>query len=348
MTGAEVEGLSVGSKNLTFRPQRPPTELVQRNFEIKADTDAASALLILQAIFPYVLYAGNYSNEPLVLDIWGGTNVHWSLSYEYFDQVLMPTLEERFGIKVERQLKSRGWSLGPRSQGNILLKIHPVPKGKQLQFSPPPQYTYPESYQVKQIDASIMVPSAYHEKVQQELVNSLNALYPDADIQFKVVENSGHETRWNILLVAHSTAGIRWARDALFSMPKKMKLSRDTFITQACRNLCKELYEEVNLGGTVDEHLQDQVISFQALAEGYSSFHRSEDEAEPGAINGLADVLGKLTLGGDAKLRTEKTHEPFGHGSGHTTTARWVASELLPRAEFYNKGDVVRGIGFSL
>lgn len=282
-----------------------------------------------------------------MLDIWGGTNVSWSLSYEYFDQVLMPTLEERFGIKIERELKTRGWNLGPRSRGHISVKIHPVPKGETLKHSPPQTYTFPESYEVRKIDANIIVPRASHERVQEELVRSLGDLYPDADVEFKTVEDSGNDARWYIMLVAHSPGGIRWARDSLFSMPKNIKSSRDKFIQHACSNLCKQLYEETSLGGTVDEFLQDQLIFVQALAEGYSSFLRSEDPAES-AVNGLIDAMGKLNIEEDTKMRREKTHEPFGHGSTHTTTARWVVSELLPKAEFYNKGDIVKGVGFLL
>lgn len=319
---------------------------MQRNFKIEADTDAASALLVTQAIFPFVLFAGNDSNEPVVLDIWGGTNVYWSLSYEYFDQVLMPTLEERFGIKVDRALKTRGWNLGPRSRGHIELKINPVPKGETLKFTPPQKYKFPESYEVRTIDASIIVPRASHERVQEDLVRSLGDLYPDADIQFKVVEDSGNDARWYIFLVAHSEGGIRWARDLLFSMPKNIKSQRDTFIRHACKKLCNELYDETLLRGTVDEYLQDQIISFQALAEGYSSFTRGGEPAES-SLTELIDAMEKLGVNGP-RMRKEKTHEPFGHGSTHTTTARWVASELLPKAEFYNKGDIVKGLGFSV
>lgn len=272
--------------------------------------------------------------------------MYWSLSYEYFDQVLMPTLEERFSIKIERALKTRGWNLGPRSRGHIELKVHPVPKGETLKFTPPQKYTFPESYEVRTIDASIIVPRASHERVQEDLVRSLGDLYPDADIQFKVVEDSGNDARWYILLVAHSEGGIRWARDLLFSMPKNIKSQRDTFIRHACTKLCKELIDETLLRGTVDEHLQDQLISFQALAEGYSSFTRGGEPAES-SLTELIDAMEKLGVNGP-RMRREKTHEPFGHGSTHTTTARWVASELLPKAEFYNKGDIVKGLGFSL
>lgn len=295
---------------------------------------------MLQAILPFVLFAsGGDGAEPLELDVSGGTNVSWSPSFEYFDQVLMPTLEERFGIAIERELRGRGWSLGPQSRGSIWLKVHPVPRAQKLKFTPPPKYTFPESYEVKSIDVSIIVPRASHEQLQGALVKGLGVLFPDADVRFKLSEDSGDDARWSILLVAHSAAGIRWARDVLCSMPKRAK-SRDAFIARVADSLCKELYEEVSLGGTVDEHLQDQVVSFQALAEGLSSLPRGDHPAEVGA---LADGVDGL----DIRMRREKTHEPFGHGSSHTQTARWVAAELLPLVEFYNKGDSVKGVGYS-
>ncbi|KAJ6446957.1 Homocysteine S-methyltransferase [Purpureocillium lavendulum] len=351
VTDAQTTGLAVGSRTLTFMPRRTPLQPAQdggkRQYSISADSDAASALLVLQAIFPYILFAGTDGDEPLELDISGGTNVAWSLSYEYFDQVLMPTLEERFGVRVERELRQRGWSLGPKSRGGLWLRVHPTPRGQKLQYVQPPAYTYPDSFGVTRVDASIIVPRWAHETVQDDLARDINTLFPDTDVHFKVVEDSGDDARWSVLLVARSKAGIRWAKDVLWSMPKKAK-SRHVLVSQLSRTLCKRLYEEVELGGTVDEHLQDQVVLLQALAEGASSFPRHDDGygADQQPVSGVTEDIASLSI--NAGMRKEKTHEPFGHGSTHTQTARWVVSELLPRAEFYNKGDVVRGVGFSL
>ena len=143
VTEAQVDGLSVGSKNLTFIPKKSPAQLSQREFHIKADSASASTLLVLQALTPYLLFAANDAGDPINLHIDGGTNVDWSLSYEYFDQILVPTMEERCGIKIERRLDVRGWSLGPSSRGSIILKIHPVPKGQTLKYTPPKKLTYP-------------------------------------------------------------------------------------------------------------------------------------------------------------------------------------------------------------
>ncbi|KAH6605288.1 rna 3 -terminal phosphate cyclase [Trichoderma cornu-damae] len=348
-TEADVQGLHVGSKTVTFSPRRPATELLQRNISIRTESGAASATLVLQAMLPFLLFASNDASEPVVVELSGGTNVSFSPSYEYLDQVLVPTLEERFGVRIERELKGRGWSLGPLSRGSVWLRIHPIPKGERLKFVPPPRYSFPESFEVRSVDVSIITPTHSHEKLQETVAEDVGALWPGADVAFKVVEDSCSDGRWSVLLVAHSADGIRWARDVLTSAPKNIK-GYDRFIALLSKKLCKGLYEEVSLAGRVDEHLQDQLVCFQALCDGPSSFPRGDDaaiEALGGPLGPLIDAMGQLNVGDD-RMRREKKLEPFGHGSTHAKTARWVVSELLPGAEFYNRGDLVKGVGFSM
>ncbi|QYT04532.1 RNA 3'-terminal-phosphate cyclase (ATP) [Trichoderma simmonsii] len=350
VTEADVEGLSVGSKTVRFTPTRPPTELFQRNISIRTESGAASTMLVLQAMLPFLLFASSDTNEPIVVELSGGTNVAFSPSYEYFDQVLAPTLEERFGIHIERQLKSRGWSLGPLSRGSIWLRLHPIPKGEKLKFVPPPPYSFPASFEVKSVDVSIITPMHSHDKLQETVAENIGALWPDAEINIKFVEDSSSNARWSVLLVAHSADGIRWAKDVLTSAPKNTK-GYDRFISLLCKKLCKDLYNEVSLGGVVDEHLQDQLICFQALCDGPSSFPRGDEPANEsldGPLGPLIDAMGELNVGEGSRMRREKTAGPFGHGSTHAKTARWVVGELLPRAEFYNKGDLVKGVGFCM
>ena len=39
--------------------------------------------------------------------------------------------------------------------------------------------------------------------------------------------------------------------------------------------------------------------------------------------------------------------EPFGDGSTHTTTARWVAKSMLPGARWYDGSAICEGVGWS-
>jgi len=191
----------------------------------------------------------------------------------------------------------------------------------------------------------MVVPGSTLERLQASLTRGLGDLFSGADVHFKHVEDTNLDSRWYILLVAHSTSGVRWGHDWLGSIPKKTK-NRDMFADQVSRKLCRGLYDEVAVGGQVDVHLQDQVVVFQALCEGYSSFPRGDapDESPPDT---LINAMGNLDIG-TGRMRKEKTHEPFGYGSLHTQTARWVASEMLPSVEFYNKGNLVKGAGISM
>ncbi|KAI1211905.1 EPT/RTPC-like protein [Annulohypoxylon truncatum] len=347
-TGAEVDGLAVGSHTLEFRPSLPPTALKGRDFKIVAGNSASSTLLIFQAIFPYLLFSGNESGEPIELEIHGGTNVSFSLSYEYLDQVLLPTLQDKFGITVERQLQKRAWAIGPLSRGCIKLKFQPLPPGQPLKLQGPwDKILGAEDFRLKRIDVSILVPAFLREFLEKTLADSLTKTFPDVDINFMLFEDSGHGARLYTLLVAHSRTGLRWGHDYMYDRAWKKK-APETLCAEISRKVCKGLLEEVTIRGVVDEHLQDQLVVFQALADGRTSFPRGNEPAEGSAETGIPNDLGDLNnslndLTLENKMRKDKTHEPFGEGSMHTTTARWVVSELLPTVQWFNKGAICDG-----
>jgi RNA 3'-terminal phosphate cyclase (ATP) len=342
-TDADTEGLSVGSSTLQFIPRKRPVELSQRKFSIVAESGAASTLLVLQAILPFLLFAGSKTESPIELEISGGTNVHWSLSYEYLDQVLLPTLEDRFHVQVERQLKKRGWSLGPSTRGLIWLKVYPLSLGQALKINDSERrYSSPKDFEVKQIDVSINVPLHVQAELQEALVKDLGSLFPDSDVNFVSIGDSGDPSRLYALLVARSESGLRWGRDILSSTPKKSK-NKTSIVADLSRKVSRDLFKETELMSTVDEFLQDQVIIYQALAEGRSSFPRTDNPPFESGPSELKQPMADLQLG--ERMRKDKADEPFGHGSLHTQTARWVVSKMLPGVQFFNKGEICQGVG---
>ncbi|KAI0172882.1 EPT/RTPC-like protein [Hypoxylon sp. FL1284] len=350
-TGAEVDGMTVGSHTLDFRPTLPPTALRQRKFGITAGSSASSTLLIFQAVLPFLLFAGNENGEHIDLEIHGGTNCSFSLSYEYLDQVLLPTLQDHFGINVERQLKKRSWSIGSLSRGSIWLKIHPLSPGQSLKLHQPwDKPITAQDFELEQIDVSMLVPFALREHLERVLVSDLDQLFPGVSINFRLFEDSGHEARLYVLLVAHSKTGLRWGRDYLYDKSRKKK-DLATLSSEVSRRVCKDLFEEVSTRGVVDEYLQDQLVVFQALAEGRSSFHRGAEPAGVDTDGGVADTLddsdGPLDHSKSKRTRRDRTESAFGEGSTHTMTARWIASELLPNAQWFNKGSICSGAGVS-
>lgn len=319
IASAETNGCFVGSKTIDFKPNLSDTNPVDQNIKIDADS-ASSILLVLQAILPVLLFAGDTRGTPITLSIQGGTNGSFSLSYEYLDQVLLPTLE-RFGVHVERQLKVRGWSHGPLKLGHAEFKIHPIPLGQSLKAPDWPM----ERGNVEKIDISILVPENLQEHVENTLLASLTQRFPGVEIDIVLRENTH---RIYVMLVAHTSTSLLFGRDWLYDRKTKDKTPED-ISAEIADKLVEDLNSELKSGGMVDEYLQDQVVIFQALA------------------NSRSTILGNQLLSHSSNpSRLDRTDEPFGSGSKHTTTARWVASQMLPRLKWYNHGQTCEGVGW--
>ncbi|KAK1775669.1 RNA 3'-terminal phosphate cyclase/enolpyruvate transferase [Copromyces sp. CBS 386.78] len=399
VTDAEVNGLTVGSTTLEFKPRESPatsklfTGIHDRTVKIAADSAAASTLLIFQAIFPFLLFAGGNTGkrqdhpEHIDVEISGGTNVSFSLSYEYLDQVLLPNLEQAFGIVVERKLKTRGWNLGKMQRGTVAFRVHPIRVGDSLRLRNPTACTMKgrnrqgDDFDLEAIDVSIVAPTDMHGSLSQALVQNLGDLFPDVEVIFKPMEDSGANSRIYVLLVACSWpsddegagagAVLRWGRDILTSMPKAANSKRGknkgdngssshagtggvaSMSESVATKVARALYDEVSTGGVVDEFLQDQLVIFQALASGLSAFPRGNSDPADDNVSGpgIEEAMAALDLTDENAtqgLRKDKTAEPFGEGTLHAKTARWMVSELLPNVKFYNKGKVCEGVGFAV
>ncbi|KAH6628285.1 RNA 3'-terminal phosphate cyclase domain-containing protein [Chaetomium tenue] len=352
-TAADVSGLSVGSNKMEFHPQLRPSDLTSRNIKIEAESPAASTMLIFQAVFPFLLLAGNGKGDPIRLEISGGTNVSFSLSFEYLDQVLLPTLQDAFGIRVERKLIRRGWSLGKQQRGKVHFRFTPLKRGEPLRLKEEgvvyggdgPQLSVSD---VEAIDVTMIVPAEMHDSLEEALRETLATFFGDVEVEFKIKEDSGADSRIYVLLVAHAREGkVRWGKDVLRSMPKKPRdkgkggQSNPSALSQSISNdVAKKLYEEVNYGGVVDEHLQDQLVIFQALAEGRTSFPRTT------AKDDLEQSMAKLAM--DGKMPRRKLAKPSDEDADHTSTARWVVSELLPDVAWFGNGMVCEGVGLHM
>ena len=322
-TKAKVTGLVVGSKTIDFMPLLSPKDLDDRNIKVQAQS-AASLLLVFQAILPFLLFAGDADDSPLTVTIQGGTNVSWSLSFEYLDQVLLPALE-RFDIKIERHLEFRGWSHGTPQVGSAKFKLVPFAPGRTIKS---PNWPL-ERGTITKIDVSIIVPSDMQSPLRKYLLTEIGRVFPGVEANIFLVEDSKHRARLYTLLVAHTTTGLRFGRDWLYDKTTKNKSVED-LSTEIARKTVNELDKELQRGGVVDEYLQDQLVVFQALAEGKSSIPFSSEAISSG------------------RDRVDRTDEPFGDGSMHTMTARWVTSQLLPQSKWIDKGRICEGIGWKV
>ncbi|KAL1891720.1 hypothetical protein Sste5346_007470 [Sporothrix stenoceras] len=427
-THATVNGVHTGSTTFTFKPKHvllPHDTSPGNPIELRAATPAASTSLMLQAVLPYLLFARPHTpsaattsvpSPPISLDLYGGTHVSFAPTFDYFDQVLFPTLEQWFGVRVERELVQAGWGTGPAHSeaGFIRLVIH-QPAGPTLIPKMPSLFDGKSDSLpvITAIDATIMAPpdlvdplaGALAREVAQCAVLSPNPNELTVDLQFQRMEASGHDSRLYVLLVARTDEGDvsgarRWGRDYLGTetikrsaagviRPKGQKKGRkgapapapaeagssirggfSALCDRIARRVVLDLADEVAHGGCGDSYLQDQLVVFQALSAGQTSFWRGkgknsklEDTAgkeATGPVDDLQEAVEELTLqdGDEAEQEdvesetknegaADDTMAPFGEGSLHASTARWVTAQVLPKVRWSANGTVCEGVGWA-
>lgn len=308
---AHLTGVGLKSREITFTPgSRRPDPWEIRDVAIKQSTPGA-VNLVLQAILPYVLFSGG--DEKVRIHITGGTNVSNSPSVEYVEQVLLPMLA-LIGIPpIQVELQSRGWSQGSASIGSVTYIVTPLQR-KLSAF----RLTY--RGEVKSIRATIIAPRDYERLIRDELdvmfEKRASAFFglrgPEIDISF---EDSRHEKRFYLLLVATTTTGVKLGRDWLYSRGIRAGKT-DQVAASLVKQVSDEMIAELQHGGCVDEYLRDQLVVFQALAEGKSCVHGGVTKG-----NGVQPSL-------------------------HAITAHWVAKKLIG-VEFDDDGNC-EGVGFAV
>ena len=311
-TAATTQGMEVRSTDLLFLPTRGIAEdevcdgqgvwkdvrenglLIRRETEIPMST-AGSILLVLQAILPYILYLP--SPVPLRITIHGGTNVSKSPSIDYVSQVLLPLLSTKLNIQPIRVfLHKRGWSVGQGEVGCVTFEITPIPRG-----SMQPAIVFTNRGKVEKVHVSMVADDGTREQIKSEAHKQLGEALPGVELLWAVDEDSGNSQQVYILLVAETSSGFRLGRDCLFSRksPKKRQSQKEHRAGQEhirlVSNVVRELQKELSWEGCVDEYMEDQLVVFEALAQG-----RSEVNAGRGRQASL-----------------------------HTQTARWVAERIL-------------------
>jgi RNA 3'-terminal phosphate cyclase (ATP) len=308
------------SKETTFRPDltsnKSTTSYVHD--EIKSghvsisQSTPGSVLLVFQAVLPFLLFSFPDSKTPLSLRITGGTNVSTSPSHDYIEQVLLPVLELIGISRITAQCHTRGWSHGSTRIGSATYTITPLTR-------PLSAFRLTHRGAIKSIRATIIAPQDSERDFRDELDlmfdKRVSRIFgtranPEIEVTF---EDSHHEKRYYLLLVATSTTGMKLGRDWLYDQAVRVDKT-DRIVPSIVRKVSDELLVELEHGGCVDEFLRDQLVVFQALAAGRSSVYGG-------------------TRGG-------RTVEP----SLHAQTAHWVANQIIG-VEFDNEGGC-EGIGF--
>jgi len=118
---AEVSGLEIGSDEITYKPGK----ISEGKYKFEIGT-AGSITLAYQAC---ILGCLNIK-KPVTITLSGGTDVKWSPSWDYFENVYLKLLE-KMGVKVISDLILRGYY--PKGGGEANITIKPVERLQGLQ-----------------------------------------------------------------------------------------------------------------------------------------------------------------------------------------------------------------------
>ena len=288
-------------------------------------------MLVFQAILPFLLFhqplvasPDTVSEErvPINVTIKGGTNVSNSPSYDYIDQVLLPTLSLIGLPPIAANLNNRGWNTGRPEMGSVTFSVTPLQPLTGL-----PAFALRNRGTITGIKATVLAPRQVEKDFQRELRKSLKNTLPDIKNFEMTFEDSRHQNRLYVLLVATTENGMKLGRDYLYDR----KISNYSHaVIQMARQVAEELAGEIEHGGCVDSWMRDQLVVFQALSGGAANGPVTKP-----VESSTADPS-KTSKAVEQAESTSSEISP-GQGSGaekvemslHAQTAWWVCEQLL-------------------
>ena len=246
ITRAEVEGATLGSRELVFKPRT-----IQGGsyfFDVAEKTGSAgSVTLVAQALLPPLLAA----REPATLTIRGGTHVAWSPPAHYLIHVFFPALAE-MGADVSLTLTRWGWY--PRGGGEVRLTVKPQSNlVAPCQWLEPP---VPAAFQA--LSAASRVPYHVIQRQGKRLQERLGSELPVAAIEAESLDPG------SFVFIFGPHAGFH----ALGARGKPAEKVADEAV--------EEFLSFTKRQAALDRHLADQVLLYLARAAGPSAFTTGE------------------------------------------------------------------------
>lgn len=238
---AEIKGLSIGSKEIEFKPK----EISDKKFSIDIGT-AGSIPLVLQSL----LIASIYNN--VEVEITGGTDVKFAPSIDYAKFVTLPILK-KIGINAEIEILKRGYY--PKGGGRVRAVIKKTDKFKRVNFTEKGKIS--EIYGISHASANLR----YKNVAERQKIAAEKFLRDNLNVEIKIKEEyvNTFSTGSGITLFAKTEKTIYGA----CSLGEINKKAENVGIECA-----KNLINEIKNDAGVDSHTSDQIIPYLALSKG--------------------------------------------------------------------------------
>ncbi len=237
LSGAKCDKLNIGSDEIFFKPEF----LEGGKFEIDIKT-AGSISLVLQAFMIPAVFAKKEVN----ITIKGGTDVRWSPSTDYLQNVIFPILES-IGYDAKIDLIRRGHY--PRGGGIVKVVINPVKKLS------PFKLLDLEINKIKGISHAVKLPEHVAIRQAESAEKVLKAKGFDAEIE---IQHSDDTLGPGSGIVLWSEGNSRVGGSSIGE--------RGLRAEKVGQKAADELLYHISKGAALDRYMGDQIIPYMAIA----------------------------------------------------------------------------------
>ncbi|MFH1125759.1 MAG: RNA 3'-terminal phosphate cyclase [Candidatus Altiarchaeota archaeon] len=239
---AEVEGNTIGSSELTFRPGT----IKSGSFKFNVGT-AGSATLVLQALLPAAIKAENN----VTIEIAGGTDVKWSPSVDYLKHVFCYYMK-RIGCEISVDALSRGFY--PAGGGVLKAQVKPSEGMGRLRLTDAGVF---ENIDVWSVATNHLRDREVAERQVKGFLRDITPNYSVGKINRVYVDSQSVGSSF------HAHAQFTSARKGVCAIGEKSLKAEDVG-----RKAALELISELNSKSPFDIHMSDQILPYLALFGG--------------------------------------------------------------------------------
>jgi RNA 3'-terminal phosphate cyclase (ATP) len=246
ISGAETEGASQGSTELTFKPK----EVKAGDYFFDIGT-AGSTSLVIQSLLPPLMFSDGVSTVTLK----GGTHVPMSPPFDYIRDIFIPAIG-RMGARVEADIDSYGFY--PKGGGKVRFGIAPCKTLKAIKLTDRGGLV-----RIEGVSGVGGIPLSIAERQKEALIRRLEGF--SVDMKTSVVDTPGTGTFVFLsALYENSIAGF----SALGERGKRAEAVGEDAATEFLA------YHKTD--SALDPHMADQIVIYLALAGGESAFTTSK------------------------------------------------------------------------